>query len=68
VWPPKKPEGALGTERPLGEGEVGMDKFIAKLQQVGYKGSLNVEREIEDLEQKKIDMKKGVELVKKLTA
>jgi L-ribulose-5-phosphate 3-epimerase len=68
VWPPKKPEGALGTERPLGEGEVGMDKFIAKLQQVGYKGSLNVEREIDDLEQKKIDMKKGVELVKKLTA
>jgi sugar phosphate isomerase/epimerase len=68
VWPPKKPEGSLGTERPLGEGEVGMDKFIAKLKQVGYKGTLNVEREIEDLAQKKIDMKKGVDLLKKLTA
>jgi L-ribulose-5-phosphate 3-epimerase len=68
VWPPKLPKGALGTERPLGEGEVGMDKFIEKLKQVGYKGTLNVEREIEDLAQKKIDMKKGVDLLKKLTA
>lgn len=68
TWPPKKPEGALGTEVPLGEGAVGMDKFIAKLKQVGYKGTLNVEREIEDLEQKKIDMRKGVELLKRLTA
>jgi sugar phosphate isomerase/epimerase len=68
VWPPKKPVGSLGTERPLGEGEVGMDKFIAKLKQVGYKGTLNVEREIEDLAQKKIDMKKGVDLLKQLTA
>ena len=34
----------------------GMDKFVAKLKQVGYKGTLNVEREIEDLAQKKIDM------------
>ena len=68
VWPPKMPAGALGTERPLGEGQVGMDKFVAKLKQVGYKGTLNVEREIEDLAQKKIDMKKGVDLLRKLTA
>jgi L-ribulose-5-phosphate 3-epimerase len=68
VWPPKMPKGALGTERPLGEGEVGMDKFVAKLKQVGYKGTLNVEREIEDLAQKKIDMKNGVDLLRKLTA
>lgn len=68
VWPPKMPQGSLGSETPLGEGAVGMDKFIAKLKQVGYKGALNIEREIEDLEQKKIDMKKGVELLKRLTA
>ena len=68
TWPPKKPEGALGTEAPLGEGAVGMDKFIAKLKQVGYKGTLNVEREIDDLEQKKIDMRKGVDLLKRLTS
>jgi len=68
VWPPKLPAGALGTEMPLGEGQVGMDKFIAKLKQVGYKGTLHVEREIDDLEQKKIDMRKGVELLKRLVA
>ena len=68
VWPPKMPAGALGTERPLGEGQVGMDKFIAKLKQVGYKGVLNVEREIDDLEQKKADMRMGVELLKRLRA
>jgi sugar phosphate isomerase/epimerase len=68
VWPPKMPGGALGTERPLGEGQVGMDKFIAKLKQVGYKGVLNVEREVDDLEQKKADMRMGVELVKRLRA
>ena len=43
-----------------------MDKFVAKLKQVGYKGTLNVEREIDDLAQKKIDMKKGVDLLKRL--
>jgi len=68
VWPPKMPEGALGTEQPLGEGAVGMDKFIAKLRQVGYKGTLNVEREIDDLAKKKADMQMGVDLLKRLTA
>lgn len=68
VWPPKKPEGALGTERPLGEGEVGMETFVAKLKQVGYTGTLHVEREIDDLEKKKADMRMGVELLKRLTA
>ena len=67
VWPPKRPERTpRGRETPLGEGEVGMDKFIAKLKQVGYKGTLNVEREIDDPEQKKIDMRKGVDLLKRL--
>lgn len=46
IWPPKDVEGALGTEKPLGEGEVGMERFIAKLKQIGYKGSLTIEREI----------------------
>jgi sugar phosphate isomerase/epimerase len=68
VWPPKMPAGALGTETPLGEGAVGMDKFIAKLKQLGYKGTLNIEHEIEDQAQKRRDMEKGVALLKKLTA
>ncbi len=44
VWPAE--EGKLGTERPLGEGDVGMDKFVAKLKQIGYTGPLTIEREI----------------------
>ena len=67
-WPPKLHAGALGTEMPLGEGEVGMETFLAKLKQVGYKGTLNIEREVEDPEQKKADMRKGVELLKRLLA
>jgi L-ribulose-5-phosphate 3-epimerase len=68
VWPPKLPAGALGSETPLGEGAVGMDKFIAKLKQIGYKGTLNIEHEIDDLEQKRKDMRKGVELLTRLRA
>jgi sugar phosphate isomerase/epimerase len=65
-WPPKGVAGALGTEKPLGEGAVGMPQFIAKLKQVGYSGTLNVEREIEDQEQKKVDMRNGVKLLEQL--
>jgi L-ribulose-5-phosphate 3-epimerase len=66
-WPPKMPAGALGTEMPLGQGAVGVDKFLAKLKQVGYKGTLNIEREgLDDLEQKRTDLRKAVELLRKL--
>jgi sugar phosphate isomerase/epimerase len=68
VWPPKMPVGALGTETPLGDGAVGMDKFIAKLRQLGYKGTLNVEHEIDDRQQRLVDIKKGVELLQRLRA
>lgn len=68
VWPPKMPAGALGTETPLGEGAVGIDKFIAKLKQLGYKGTLNIEHEIDDREQKRIDMQNAVELLNGLRA
>lgn len=44
-WPPDNPD-ALGTEMPLGEGQVGMDKFVAKLKEIGYKGPLTIEREV----------------------
>jgi sugar phosphate isomerase/epimerase len=65
-WPPKGVAGALGTEKPLGEGAVGMPEFIAKLRQVGYSGSLHIEREIEDQEQKRADMANAVKLLEKL--
>jgi len=44
-WPPKEVRGALGTERPLGQGSVGIDRFIQTLVEVGYRGQLNIERE-----------------------
>ncbi|HUS04824.1 MAG TPA: sugar phosphate isomerase/epimerase family protein [Bryobacteraceae bacterium] len=65
-WPPKDVANALGTEQPLGQGAVGMEQFINKLKQVGYKGVVNVEREVEDVERKKADMRMGVELLKTL--
>jgi sugar phosphate isomerase/epimerase len=45
-WPPKGVPGALGTEMPLGEGAVGMERFVAKLKELGYKGPLTIEREV----------------------
>jgi L-ribulose-5-phosphate 3-epimerase len=68
VWPPRDVAGALGSERPLGAGEVGMQQFIDKLKQIGYTGVLNIEREIEDQEQKKTDMRNGVKLLEQLRA
>jgi len=65
-WPPKDVAGALGTERPLGQGSVGMPRFIAKLKKVGYKGTLNIEREVEDQEQRKADIKMAVGLLRDL--
>jgi sugar phosphate isomerase/epimerase len=65
-WPVKGVQGALGTEKPLGEGAVGMPQFIEKLKQVGYKGVLSIEREIEDQEQKKVDMRNAVKLLERL--
>jgi len=49
VWPPG--EGQLGEERPLGEGAVGMERFLAKLKEVEYEGPLTIEREVGGEEQ-----------------
>jgi len=65
-WPPKGVAGALGTERPLGQGSVGMERFVAKLKEVGYTGPLCVEREVENLDTRLADMKMGVELLRGL--
>ncbi len=44
-WPPADQPDALGTERTLGKGSVGIERFLRKLLQVGYKGPLAIERE-----------------------
>ena len=65
-WPPKGQPDALGEEKPLGQGAVGMDRFIAKLKEIGYKGPLNIEREVPDQEQRLRDIRMGVELLERL--
>lgn len=42
-WPTAP--GQLGTEKPLGQGSVGMPSYIAKLKEIGYTGPLVIERE-----------------------
>ncbi len=67
-WPPKDKPGALGTEMPLGKGAVGIDRFIAKLKEIGYRGPLVIEREIEDQQQKLQDVKMAIGLLERLCA
>lgn len=59
---PKNP-GEWGSEVPLGEGEVGMDRFLQALVKVGYRGPLCVEREVGDQSQRFHDIQKGLELL-----
>ena len=66
TWPPKNAPNALGVEQPLGAGAVGMEQFLAKLKQIRYRGTLNVEREAEDPEQRKADIRMGVQLLERL--
>ncbi|HTQ56016.1 MAG TPA: sugar phosphate isomerase/epimerase family protein [Bryobacteraceae bacterium] len=65
-WPPPASPGALGTEQPLGEGAVGMDRFVAKLKEIGYRGPLTIEREAYDKLQRRRDIMRGVELLCRL--
>jgi sugar phosphate isomerase/epimerase len=66
-WPPKNVPGALGTERPLGQGAVGMPQFVRTLREVGYQGTLNVERETDDQAARLQDIAAGVRLLRGLT-
>ena len=59
-------EGQLGTEYPLGSGDVGMDRFIAKLKQIGYRGPITMEREIPDWDRKVRDLVQGRKLLESL--
>jgi sugar phosphate isomerase/epimerase len=67
MWPPKNKPGALGAEWPLGEGDVGIERFISKLREIGFNGPLNIEREAEDQRQRMLDIAMAVELLQRLT-
>ena len=42
----KNPGQEWGREVPLGQGDVGMEKYLATLKEIGYFGPLTIEREI----------------------
>ncbi|QDU98060.1 sugar phosphate isomerase/epimerase family protein [Lignipirellula cremea] len=45
VWS-DAPGKTFGREVPLGEGDVGMENYLRKLEEIGYTGPLTIEREI----------------------
>jgi len=66
-WPPPGVAGALGKERALGKGSVGIARFVETLRKVGFPGPLNVERETEDQQERLRDLADGVRLLRELT-
>lgn len=67
-WPPEDVAGALGSERPLGQGSVGMDRFVNTLKEIGFQSSLNIEREAENQQERIRDIREAVGLLRRLTA
>jgi L-ribulose-5-phosphate 3-epimerase len=65
-WPEPGAPGALGKERPLGAGSVGIAKFLAKLREVGYNGPLAIEREASDPIQRMKDIESAIALLANL--
>ena len=65
-WPPEGVPGALGVERPLGKGAVGMERLVRALSEAGFRGPLNVEHETEDQEQRLREIRDGIDLLEKL--
>jgi L-ribulose-5-phosphate 3-epimerase len=65
-WPPAAQPNALGQEKNLGEGAVGIERFLDKLAQIGYKGPLTIEREGVDPAQWLKDVESSIHLLAKL--
>jgi sugar phosphate isomerase/epimerase len=65
-WPPAGVPGALGSERPLGKGSVGIPAFIQALREIGFTGPLNVERECKDQAERWRDIADAVALLRSL--
>ena len=65
-WPPRAIQGALGEEQPLGQGSVGMERFITKLKEIGYKGPLTIEREASDPVRRQRDIAVGADLLRRI--
>jgi L-ribulose-5-phosphate 3-epimerase len=60
--------GTWGEEVPLGQGQVGMEGFLRALDEVGYHGTLAIEREVGNQEARIKDVKTGVDVLTRLVA
>ncbi len=60
TWP--ETPGEWGRETPLGDGDVGMDRYVEALKALGYKGPLIIEREIVGEEQR-ADIRRAIALL-----
>ncbi len=63
-WPASP--GALGSEAPLGQGNVEWKPFLAQLEKGGYRGPLAVEREEPNPAQRLNDIRMGLAFLKEL--
>ena len=62
-----KPGEEWGQEMPLGQGDVGMENFLAALNEIGYDGPLTIEREIpQEPERQKAEIGGAVSLLEEL--
>lgn len=64
-WPTEP--GRLGHEQPLGKGEVNVEAVITRLYEGGYRGPLDIEREITG-EQQRLDIVDAIELLRGIRA
>ena len=56
-----------GVETPLGEGDVGMERFLITLKNLGYTGPLTIEREIpQEPERQKAEIGQAIDLLNRL--
>ncbi len=65
-WPDKTKPGSLGHETRLGDGSVNMQAFVNTLKEVGYTGTLCVEREAMDPQERHRDMEYAVPYLRSL--
>ena len=64
-----RPGQEWGAEVPLGEGDVGMERFLRTLKDLGYTGPLTIEREIpQEPSRQKAEIGRGIRLLSELKA
>jgi sugar phosphate isomerase/epimerase len=65
----KKPGQEWGVETPLGEGDVGMERYLRTLDMIGYVGPLTIEREIpQEPQRQKAEIGRALNLLRELKA